>query len=512
MAGGRGTPHAASPAGSGIDQDQSASNDNSTDQGADATAGTRQLNVNAPVSVLSWGANGGDVDQSNDATTTADAKNTNGTDQSVDQDQQAASKGSTGGIDQSQDATNGNETSQDAGADASTKQANVNVPISILSWGANGGDVTQTNAADTRAYAGNANGTDQSVDQNQDAKVDGSKGPGYGNAGSIDQTQSGSNDNTTHQSADASALTKQFNLNAPISILSWGASGNDCGCGKGGDDVVQKNHADTKAYASNDNWTGQSVDQDQDATIVAPAPPAHGHGGYPQPPKHDPKPCGCEHHGPKDHGPKDVPGSGSIDQVQSGYNDNRTDQGADAEATTKQANVNAPISVLGWGANTGSVDQANHAATIAGASNTNGTKQSVKQGQKAHVANRGERGYRPHASNGKPTRDCGCSHPKPVPAQPAAITQTQTGGNTNDTTQNASADATTEQKNVNRPFSFLSWGDDHGSSCGCGGSGYGHGNGGVHQGNDATTKASAGNANETRQTIGQMQEALIGRR
>ena len=127
--------------------------------------------MNAPVSVLSWGANGGDVDQSNDATTTAGAKNTNGTDQSVDQDQQAASKGSgTGGIDQSQDATNGNETSQEAGADASTKQANVNVPVAILSWGANGGDVNQTNAADTKAYADNANGTDQGVDQNQDGQ------------------------------------------------------------------------------------------------------------------------------------------------------------------------------------------------------------------------------------------------------------------------------------------------------------------------------------------------------
>ena len=117
--------------------------------------------MNAPVSVLSWGANGGDVDQSNGAITTADAKNTNGTDQSVDQDQQAASKGSgSGGVDQSQDAKNGNETSQDAGADASTKQANVNVPIRILSWGANGGDVNQTNTADARVRR-NANGTDQ---------------------------------------------------------------------------------------------------------------------------------------------------------------------------------------------------------------------------------------------------------------------------------------------------------------------------------------------------------------
>ena len=239
------------------------------------------------------------------------------------------------------------------------------------------------------------------VDQNQDAKVDGAQDPGYGNAGSIDQTQSGTNDNTTDQSADASALTKQFNVNVPISIFSWGSNGGGdsygCGCGKGGDDVVQNNHAYTSAFAGNYNWTRQSVDQDQDATIVAPAKPAPGHGGYPQPPhtaqavrmrlpkprarpsraaatpeaaEAQPQPCGCDYPKP----PKDAPGSGSIDQAQSGSNDNCTDQRADAEATTKQANVNAADQrARRWGANNGSVDQANHAATIAGASNTNGT-------------------------------------------------------------------------------------------------------------------------------------------
>ena len=42
-----------------------------------------------------------------------------------------------------------------------------------------------------------------------------------------------------------------------------------------------------------------------------------------------------------------------IQQEQSGTNQNRTDQDAKADATTQQANVNLPISILSWGANGG---------------------------------------------------------------------------------------------------------------------------------------------------------------
>src|SRR5262245_8191093 len=79
-----------------IGQEQSGSNRNSTDQAADAQATTKQANVNLPISVLSWGSNGGAVDQSNQADTKASADNSNATDQKVDQDQHADAHGSRG--------------------------------------------------------------------------------------------------------------------------------------------------------------------------------------------------------------------------------------------------------------------------------------------------------------------------------------------------------------------------------------------------------------------------------
>ena len=195
--------------------------------------------------------------------------------------------------------------------------------------------------------------------------------PGYGSTGSIDQTQAGTNDNTTNQSADASALTKQLNVNAPISILSWGSNGGGdsygCGCDKGRAGVDQNNHAYTSTFADNSNGTRQNVDQDQDATIVAPAKPASRsastsreaaaqrpqavrmrlpeaaeaqppavrmrlpEAAEAQPPavrmrlraaETQPQPCGRDYPKP----PKEAPGSGSIDQTQTGSNDNTTDQ------------------------------------------------------------------------------------------------------------------------------------------------------------------------------------------
>ena len=114
-----------------------------------------------------------------------------------------------------QDAQNGNETNQHGDADASTKQVNVNAPISILSWGANGGAVSQGNQADTKAFAKNVNTTDQGVDQYQRAQAGGS---GHG-AGAIDQNQSAANDNRTDQSADTKSTTEQKNVNAPLALL-----------------------------------------------------------------------------------------------------------------------------------------------------------------------------------------------------------------------------------------------------------------------------------------------------
>ena len=72
-----------------IGQSQHASYANSTSQFAGALASTNQVNVNAPIAVLSPGSNNGDVSQSNNATTTARASNENRTNQSIGQSQQA---------------------------------------------------------------------------------------------------------------------------------------------------------------------------------------------------------------------------------------------------------------------------------------------------------------------------------------------------------------------------------------------------------------------------------------
>jgi hypothetical protein len=159
-----------------IDQDQRASNSNRTNQDADATAKTYQLNVNAPIAILSPGSNNGDVDQSNDATTIASASNWNDTTQSIGQSQaaRAGGRGHSRGIGQNQWAANDNRTNQDADATAKTFQANVNAPIAILSPGSNNGDVSQSNDATTIAWASNSNSTSQGIHQRQGAVSKGS--------------------------------------------------------------------------------------------------------------------------------------------------------------------------------------------------------------------------------------------------------------------------------------------------------------------------------------------------
>ncbi len=306
-------------------------------------------------------------------------------------------------IQQEQSGTNQNRTSQDANADATTQQANVNLPISVLTWGANDGAVSQGNQADTKAFAKNVNTTDQDVDQRQAANA---AGTGHG-SGSIDQDQSAANDNRTDQSADAKSTTEQQNVNVPLALLGFGGHGSDsgCGCSKSHDParVDQANSAKTAAYASTINATRQDVGQQQDAEF--PASRVHDpHDG------HDPTPCGCD----------------------SSYD----------------------------------------------------------------------------------PKSCGCDHnPSPPQGHPRdAVTQAQTGTNGNETTQHSDTDATTEQKNLNVPFSFFSWGGGK-DGCGCPHAGHGSDHrGGVAQHNGATTTAGSENGNRTRQSLDQGQEALIGRR
>ena len=261
---------------SSILQDQTASNTNSTDQDADATASTDQVNINAPISILSSGANGGDVDQSNQADTDATAGNGNWTDQAVDQSQTAVLDGGpgSGSIDQSQTGTNSNDTTQTSDADASTGQWNINVPVSILSSGSKvrrcrsvehglrrtppqrttTGPTrrsTRTRAPTRRAATGAAVTTVTPRVRSR-------------------STRPAPTRTDTSQTAGADASTGQWNINAPISILSSGSNGSDgCGCyssGHGGG-VDQSNDADTTATAGNLNWTDQTVSQDQDADL-----------------------------------------------------------------------------------------------------------------------------------------------------------------------------------------------------------------------------------------------------
>jgi hypothetical protein len=60
---------------------------NGTDQDATSYAQTKQINVNAPISVFSVGSNNGDVHQGNDANTDSSSSNWNGTGQSASQSQ-----------------------------------------------------------------------------------------------------------------------------------------------------------------------------------------------------------------------------------------------------------------------------------------------------------------------------------------------------------------------------------------------------------------------------------------
>jgi len=102
---------------------------------------------------------------------------------------------------------------------------------------------------------------------------------------------------------------------------------------------------------------------------------------------------------------------GVLDQAQQATNTNSTSQSADSSATTRQVNVNAPVSVLSKGSNNGDVEQSNKATTVAASSNENETDQANRQEQDGHVFG-GEhgKGHGDHGSCGhedRCRRDCG---------------------------------------------------------------------------------------------------------
>jgi hypothetical protein len=328
--------------GSGIQAiGQSAKND----QDATAAAFTLQEkpeNTNVPVNVLGKG-HGGDVTQSNDASSDASAGNLNLTKQDADQEQGGdkhegmpnhegapSHEGSSnherepeckceGGGTQAIGQSAKND--QDATALAKTiqvKPSNKNISVRVLSPG-DDGNVSQTNTASSDATAFNLNATKQDADQKQDGDSCKCTGGEQAIGQSADSEQ------------DATALAKTVqekpsNTNISVRVLSPGDDG----------DVTQSNTATSDATAGNINLTKQDADQKQD-------------------------------------------GSGLQAIGQSADND----QKALAAALTvqeKPSNKNISVRVLSPG-DGGSVTQSNTASSDATAFNLNATKQDADQKQ-----------------------------------------------------------------------------------------------------------------------------------
>ncbi len=316
---------------------QSAKND----QDATAAAFTVQEkpeNTNVPVSVLGKG-HGGDVTQSNDASSDASAGNLNLTSQEAEQDQGSGGGHDPYGREAEQDQKSGDDhdckcegggtqaigqsakNDQDATALAKTiqvKPSNTNISVRVLSPG-DDGNVTQTNTASSDATAFNLNATKQDADQKQDGDSCKCTGGEQAIGQSADSEQ------------DATALAKTVqekpsNTNISVRVLSPGDDG----------DVTQSNTATSDATAGNINLTKQDADQKQD-------------------------------------------GSGLQAIGQSADND----QKALAAALTvqeKPSNKNISVRVLSPG-DGGSVTQSNTASSDATAFNLNATKQDADQKQ-----------------------------------------------------------------------------------------------------------------------------------
>jgi hypothetical protein len=283
-----------------------------------ATVQEKPSNENISVRVLSPGDDG-DVSQSNEASSNAEAGNLNATEQTADQTQAAGDSCKCGGGGEQvigQSAKN----DQDAAALAATKQekpSNSNISVRVLSPG-DDGDVTQTNEASSNAHAGNLNATKQEAGQLQ-----------AGGSGLQAIGQSAKND----QDAFALGLTVQkgaSNENTPVRVLSPGDSGS----------VSQSNVASSDAKAGNLNLTEQSADQSQGGSS-----------------------CKC--------------GSG-LQAIGQSADSEQEAAAISATIQEKPSNTNDPVRVLSWGED-GDVSQSNEATSNATAANANATKQAADQ-------------------------------------------------------------------------------------------------------------------------------------
>ena len=225
-----------------------------SEQDAAAIAATIQekpSNSNAPIRVLSKGDDG-DVSQSNEASSNAEAGNLNVTAQKADQ----AQAGGSGIQVIGQEAKN----DQDAFALGLTIQKgaeNENAPLRVLSKG-DSGDVWQSNKASSNATAGNINLTGQHADQIQ--RGDSCK------CGSGIQVIGQSSKN--HQGAVALAATLQLGSRQPCKCQDDSKFGNSNEptrvLSPGGDGAVrQANVATSDATALNWNATKQAASQIQ---------------------------------------------------------------------------------------------------------------------------------------------------------------------------------------------------------------------------------------------------------
>ena len=275
-------------------------------------------NKNTPVRVLSPGDNG-DVSQTNSVDSDATAANINATGQSADQ----ASAGGSGTQAVGQDA----DSKQNAAAASAAEQKgaeNTNISVRVLSPGKDG-DVTQSNSVDSSAKAGNLNLAGQKADQ------------GQGGSGG---TQAIGQDADNDQSATALSAAKQdgaTNRNIPVRVLSRGDGG----------DVTQSNSVDSSAAAGNLNATKQYADQDQGGKSKGE--------------------CGC-----------------ASDGIQAIGQEAKSEQSAGALSVALQSgasNTNTPVRVGSKG-DDGDVSQSNSVDSKAKALNVNLTGQNADQGQR----------------------------------------------------------------------------------------------------------------------------------
>ena len=223
-------------------------------------------NTNTPVRVGSWG-NDGDVSQSNSVSSTATALNANLTGQGAEQGQSGASGCcAAGGIQAiGQDA----KSKQSAGAASAATQSggrdkcgcpsggNVNTPVRVDSKGG-GGSVTQENAVNSSATAGNLNLTVQEAGQADGEAPMYSSSPVYsdGQCGcSGGGIQAIGQEAKSEQDATALSAALQHgakNENTPVRVGSYG----------GGGSVEQSNTVGSSATAANLNGLHQKADQD----------------------------------------------------------------------------------------------------------------------------------------------------------------------------------------------------------------------------------------------------------